>query len=249
MINPLEESDKNYWHHYVGFYDKELAGLNCRSILEFGVWRGASIRWLMTRFPSATIYGADILAVQPSWPIGENVRYLQLDQADIGQVKDVFNKINTELDLVIEDGSHVPEHQRNCLVESISRIRSGGIYILEDIHTSHPKHPYYRKSKSLFKPLIGPLHLLLAVDHMKSCSDALRQKKIGELSVNSLFNRHQIQLLCEKIEMVSIFKRTTLPSRCFACGCADFDYAMLKCKCGVNLYAETDSMSALIRIK
>jgi hypothetical protein len=40
------------------------------------------------------------------------------------------------LDLVIEDGSHHPAHQRDSLLESISYLRGGATYIVEDIHTS-----------------------------------------------------------------------------------------------------------------
>jgi len=167
MEHPLARSDKLYWHRYLSFYEQELAGLKCGSVLEFGIWQGASIRWLLSRYPGAKVYGADILPVQQGWPQGENVRYLRVDQAERDQIRACFAAISTKLDLVIDDGSHVPEHQCNCLVESIPHIRKGGIYILEDIHTSHPRHPYYRKSKRLFRPLVGPLQTLLALNHLK----------------------------------------------------------------------------------
>lgn len=249
MKGTPEETDKVYWHNYVRFYEDELESFQCDSVLEFGVWRGASIRWLMSLFPATHIYGVDILDVQPSWPKDERVKYLQVDQGDISQIKGMFKAIDSELDLVIEDGSHLPEHQRNCLVESVSHIRSGGIYILEDIHTSHPSHRQYRKSKSRFKPMIGPLHLLLAINHLKTVSEKSVQDRMCTLSKNSLFDYNDVHLLWNKIDSVRIFKRTTLPNRCFACGDNDFDYSMLMCSCGVSLYAEADSMSALIRLK
>lgn len=249
MENPLNESDKSYWHRYIDFYESGLSGFQCGEVLEFGVWKGASIKWLMDRFPESNIYGADILDIQPSWPIDERVKYFNIDQGNVGQIKSLFDQIGAKLDLIIEDGSHMPVHQRNCLVESIPHVRSGGIYILEDIQTSHPKHPYYRKERPLFKPLIGPLHLLLAIDHLRLLKDSDVHDKLASLSVNSLFSIDDVQMLNEKIDTVKIYKRTALPKRCFACCGMDFNYAALKCKCGMPLYAETDSMSALIRVK
>lgn len=248
-MSAIEESDKAYWHQFISFYENELANFECKSVLEFGVWRGGSIRWLMDKYPKAKIYGADIIPIHASWPQSENIEYFKVDQGEIDQIKNVFTKIDAKLDLIIEDGSHIPEHQRNSLVESISHIRTGGIYILEDIHTSHPNHPYYRKSKKILTPLVGPLHFLLAIDHLKVLGDEMLQRKMDELSQNSLFDRNMVEMLYDKIESVKIFKRTKLPIRCFSCGKNDFNYARLKCKCGIELFAETDSMSALLRIK
>lgn len=248
MIGPIEDSDKHYWHRYVEFYRDELASFHCQSVLEFGVWRGASIRWLMELFPTAEIYGVDILDVQSSWPQEDRIKYFRADQADIAQIRSVCASIDHGLDLVIEDGSHLPLHQCNCLVATIPYIRPGGIFILEDIHTSHPNHPWFRKSKRLFASLIGPLHLLLAIDHLKTFGIA-GDDKFSALSVNSLFTSNDVMMLREKIESVKIFKRTKLPYRCFACGGSNFEYAALKCECGASLYADTDSMTALIRIR
>ncbi len=139
------QSDKSYWHRYLPFYEQEFAGLQCRSVLEFGVWRGASVRWLLERFPDATIHGVDIIEQHPSWPLHKRVRYYQADQGKIEQVNQVFESTGEVFDLIIEDGSHIPDHQRNCLVAALPHIRSGGFYVLEDIHTSHPKHPYFKR--------------------------------------------------------------------------------------------------------
>ncbi|RUM36870.1 MAG: hypothetical protein DSY50_01520 [Desulfobulbus sp.] len=247
--NSVYNSDKEYWHHYIDFYERELASFDCRNVLEFGVWKGASIRWLMDKYPSADIYGVDILSPDLSWPQGKRVHYFQVDQGDVDQIKTLFGTIEVKFDLVIEDGSHIPEHQRNCLVESISHIQSGGVYIVEDIHTSHPRHPYFKKSKSFFKPLSGPLHLLLGIEHIKSLDSKVVLERFEELARHSLFTLEEIEFLFEKIESIKIYKRTTLPRYCYACGNDEFNYLDLRCKCGTHLYAETDSMSALIRIK
>lgn len=92
--------------------------------------------------------------------------------------------------------------------------------------------------------------MLLAIDHLQKLDKNIVKDKIDELATtNSLFKHADILLLYDKIGSIKIFRRTNLPTRCFKCGNADFDYTKLKCTCGTSLYAETDSMSALIRMK
>ena len=62
-------SDKFFWHGYIPFYESFFVGRVFHSIAEFGVYKGRSIRWLLARFPSAPIYGADILSIQTEWPV------------------------------------------------------------------------------------------------------------------------------------------------------------------------------------
>ena len=152
--NLLKGSDKEYWHRYIPMYEEALNKLtNCNRILEFGVFKGDSIRWINNKYPNAEIYGCDILSVQPEWTIAENIKYYYVDQGKLETIKDVFASIGNKLDLIIEDGSHFPEHQRNCLIEGLKHMNKGGIFILEDLHTSLPDHQYYKKGGSNY---IGP---------------------------------------------------------------------------------------------
>jgi hypothetical protein len=74
-------SDKIFWHGYIPFYESFFVGRDFHSIAEFGVYKGRSIRWLLARFPSATIYGADILPLQAEWPVDPRFHFKRLDQA------------------------------------------------------------------------------------------------------------------------------------------------------------------------
>lgn len=130
-------SDKYYWHRFLPLYEKHLGQLSSpNNIFEYGVFKGDSIRWLMEKYPKSKIYGADIISPLPSWPVSKNVTYLQLDQGDQTAIRHELAELNCDFDLVIEDGSHHPLHQKNCLVETTPYIGRGGVYILEDIHTS-----------------------------------------------------------------------------------------------------------------
>lgn len=253
--NLLQGSDKQYWHRYLPLYEEELSKLkNCNSILEFGIFKGDSVRWLNSKYPDATIFACDILPVQPEWPIAENINYFHVDQGKINTIKTLFSNINKPLDLIIEDGSHFPEHQKNCLVESVKHMSPGGIYILEDLHTSHPEHNYYKKEGSNY---FGPLHLVLFLEHYKSIGRELNPDEVKDFTKKSFFSTEKKSLfsieeivdLFNRIAEIKIYKRTTLPHKCYACGSIDFQYHLLKCKCGVDIYSNSDSMTAIIRLK
>jgi hypothetical protein len=277
----MENSDKYYWHRYIEEYNAVFREIKTpANILEFGILKGDSIRWLLGKFPAANIYGADILPTQDSWPKSDRTKYFQMDQGQVGLIEKLFNTIPEKLDLIIEDGSHLPQHQKNCLIEGLKNINSGGVYILEDLHTSHPSHPYYQNyavnSLSYFSKIslkllgklgfmrikqyliaalvkdvsyIGPFHLLLFIEKKLKENKFIEDSLLDELSKKSLFSKDEIIFLFEKISTIQIYKRTTLPLKCYNCQTSNFDYHLLRCKCGADLYSECDSISAIIRLK
>ena len=169
------ESDKHYWHRYTDAYERAFVSLgDVADILEFGVLEGGSIRWLANRFPRAMILGVDIAAPTLAWPHGERIEYVQADQGDAGAIDAMFARIGRRFDLVVDDGSHLPPHQASCLIKAFPFIRPGGLYILEDVHTSHPENPDFKQ----FNPpgTANCLHVLLAMRHLKECAEPLRTK-------------------------------------------------------------------------
>lgn len=132
------------------------------------------------------------------------------------------------------------------------------MYILEDVHTSHPEHPSYKlnstnKGLNFFKKkspnYIGPLHLLLCLEHLITNQIVLDENILDDISVNSLFSREEIILISQKISTIEIYRRATLPHKCYSCHSSDFDYHNLKCKCGADIYSNSDSMTVLITVK
>jgi hypothetical protein len=280
--NLLTGSDKQYWHRYLPIYEKELNKLKVvRRVLEFGIFKGESIKWIYNKYPEAKIFASDILPIQPEWPIAQNIKYLYVDQGDTETIRNVFKEIGDNLDLIIEDGSHFPEHQKNCLIQGINHISSGGLYILEDLHTSHPEHPFYKNTglryiprnykmilricdllplgswirnylKSKFSQngeFIGPLHLLLCLEHLKITGKDIDESILKQFSYNSLFSPDEVIDIFKRISEIKIYKRSTLPHKCFVCGSTDFQYHSLKCKCGADIYSNSDSIAAIIHIK
>ncbi|HEY6363137.1 MAG TPA: class I SAM-dependent methyltransferase [Vicinamibacterales bacterium] len=241
------DSDKSFWHRYLEFYEEAFSKLGqVSSILEFGVFKGDSIRWLAQRFPDARIVGCDIIPPQPSWPVSPRIGYATLDQGSLEQIRRLFQHLNIRFDLIIEDGSHQPVHQRNCLVESLACVRPGGIYVLEDLHTAHPQHPLYRELGR--SSVVGPLHLLLALEHLQANGRVIDEPTLSRLTGDSLFSREDVELVARRVASINLYRRATLPHRCYNCGSSDFDYGTLRCRCGADLYDEADSMSAVLHV-
>lgn len=254
------ESDKTFWHGYIDFYERFFQDRNFQRIAEFGIFKGDSIRWLLNRFPQAKISGADILQRQSEWPSDPRVNYTQLDQSSRVEIRNFLDY--GPFDLIIEDGSHLPIHQINCLVLGMKALTPNGIYILEDIQTSRRDHPlwtqnnprwsfkkYTRKQQFIANEGINKgnaLNLLLGIDHYKKIGGVFDKKSIQMLAEDSLFSSEEIISLTKDIKEIHLYKRTRLPDYCYECGSNHFIYSNLTCKCGKPIFSDADSMSFVI---
>ena len=131
-------TDKSSAHHgYLDFYERffgpERASLG--KLLEIGVFSGQSIRMWREYFPNATIIGADI---EPDAQRHATDR-ITIELADQSNVADLV-RLGTRhgpFDIVVDDGSHVWDHQILTLQYLYPFVRPGGFYVLEDIDTSY----------------------------------------------------------------------------------------------------------------
>jgi hypothetical protein len=249
-------SDKFFWHKYVDFYEN-LLPKTAENILEIGVFKGESIKYWRAKYANAAIYGLDILPPIPEWPVDDKITYFQLDQSDVAQYRKTLNAIPSKLDIIIEDGSHDPLHQKISLLESLDALNTGALYILEDIHTSHPSHPYYKNrlkqfngQGSMFKAKKGkilmPLQCLLMIEHFKENNLDITTIKDTLDFKSSLFTYEEIVKLHQRIKSITFYKRNVLPNYCYGCKTNNFDFINLKCSCGTDLYSDCDSMTVVM---
>jgi cephalosporin hydroxylase len=124
---------------HLRFYKALLASLEPepRRILEIGVKGGGSVAFWKALYPAAEVVGVDI-KLRP-WlqetPSADGVVYVQGDQTDVKRLKQLAAQ-HGPFDLVIDDGSHVSEHQQITLRTLLPHVRSGGFYVIEDTHTT-----------------------------------------------------------------------------------------------------------------
>ena len=255
-------SDKSFWHGYTSFYEPRLPASISGLVLEFGVFKGNSIRWLLARYPQATIVGADILPTQPEWPADARVSYRDVDQGSEEAVARLLAELPAP-QLLIEDGSHQPSHQSRCLRLGLRALAPGGTYILEDIHTSHPAHAQFQEEfkadglAAAWRRSRGARHspaaqtslsVLLAFEHLKRRGvGRIPAPALEALTAGNHFQAADIEAMYADIDTIEVFKRATLPDACWRCGSSNYDYLRWRCSCGTALLAEADSMTVLIR--
>lgn len=123
-------------HNFTSAYEVVFDDIkdNIESLLEIGILSGSSIRMWRDYFTNAQIYGVDIHQEYVNGVKDEDrIIAMQGDQSKplipiLGDLKD--------LDVIIDDGSHQMDHQQRTFGELFRLVKPGGIYILEDLHTS-----------------------------------------------------------------------------------------------------------------
>lgn len=109
-------------------------------LLEIGVFKGGSLdMWQAFLGKNAHIYGVDI---DSSAQVLEEEGYTIYigDQGDIAFLKTLQEQM-PQLDIIIDDGGHYPHQQIRSLIALFPKLRNGGVYIVEDVHTSY--YPQY----------------------------------------------------------------------------------------------------------
>jgi len=99
-----------------------------------------SIRLWHQYFPHAHIYGVDISDFSQF-----ESEWFSFFKADCGKVEQLrkIARAGVEFEIIIDDGSHASFHQQLTMLKFWPLLRSGGLYIIEDLH-SQPRH--YEKS-------------------------------------------------------------------------------------------------------
>lgn len=129
--------------HYFDIYEKHFSKFIDKHpvILEIGVFKGGSIEMWNYYFDNkCEIYAIDInpnvLELQKDF--GNNVKIIIGDQGD-PNFWNTFRENGIKFDMVIDDGSHLMNHQILTFNKTLSIIKDGGVYLCEDTHTSYLK--------------------------------------------------------------------------------------------------------------
>lgn len=133
-------TDKSSAHHnYLVFYERFFAPLRKAPIklLEIGVFQGASLKVWEKYFPNGSIVGADINRDVQRFAT-ERTCIEIVDQSNLQDLVDLGVK-HGPFDIIIEDGSHLWEHQITSLRTLLPFLKPGGFYIAEDLQTSFGK--------------------------------------------------------------------------------------------------------------
>lgn len=132
-------------HPFTPFYFELLKDKrkSIRKVLEIGIGNlddtlkrrpyrsGASLLMWRDFFPNALIYGIDILP----YALYEDVRIRSFicNQTNKDDLQKLINKIGSDIDLIVDDGSHKTKNQIFSCLSLMPIVHSDVIYIIEDV--------------------------------------------------------------------------------------------------------------------
>jgi hypothetical protein len=117
--------------------------------------KAPSLEMWRAYFPRAKIFGFDIDDFSKV-----KIDGCQIIRGDMSSREDLVRLISTvgdQFDLVIDDGSHISHHQQIALGLLFPHVRSGGLYIIEDLHWQdlQIEKPEAVKTKTIFRQFLS----------------------------------------------------------------------------------------------
>ena len=123
-------------HNYIPMYEHWLKNRTVNVLLEIGFGSGASARMWREYYPNADIYVVELFSTEfrETWhnpnTLIDGVNIIAGDATDARTWRDVTNQV----DVLIDDGSHNPHDQISTLNLALDKVKSKGLYIIEDIY-------------------------------------------------------------------------------------------------------------------
>lgn len=161
------------WTHYLPIYEHHFARFVNRplSILEIGCLHGGSLQmWKRYFGPLVNIVAIDI---DPNAKAHEEdqITVRTGDQSDESFLLNIIAEFG-HFDIIIDDGSHLPEHQIKSFKTLYPYVKDSGIYVVEDLHTNYwPEYNGGLKNESTFIELSKSLIDELNAYHTKGIVD------------------------------------------------------------------------------
>lgn len=138
-------TDKYQLGYYDHFYEKEFKSYlkSPINILEIGIRGGGSIKiWKEYFHPESNVYGGEIENFSPI----ENTTCYQMDmysQEALNLFEDFY------FDIVIDDGPHTYESFVDVITKYYSKLKDGGILVVEDVIDSSWVNPLLELSNKI----------------------------------------------------------------------------------------------------
>lgn len=148
--SPFSENSACHQHRkgYTAVYQLLLGHLRYKhfNLCEIGIEQAASLKTFSEFFPNANIVGMEYEndkienAVKLNLP---NVsRILYTDVSSPRQLNVSFKDANLQFDVIIDDSTHLKQHQKNVINIASNYLKSGGILIIEDLYRDDPQNVF-----------------------------------------------------------------------------------------------------------
>jgi len=126
------------WDHYFDIYEKHFSSYRGQTLnlLEIGISHGGSLQlWKKYFGKNLNLYAIDINPECKKFE-EKNTTIFIGSQSDRNFLNEVSATL-PELDIIIDDGGHTMEQQLVSFEMLFLKVKEGGLYIVEDTHTSY----------------------------------------------------------------------------------------------------------------
>ena len=126
------------WNHFFSVYEqwfRPFVNTSCL-VVEIGVGRGGSLDlWRRYFGPHALVVGLDVRQ-EAADLAGGGIEIVVGGQESTEAIDELLERFG-EPDIIIDDGSHVNEHQIRTFDALYPKLSKNGVYLVEDVHTSY----------------------------------------------------------------------------------------------------------------
>jgi len=155
---------------------------------EIGIRSGISHLMWREYFPNAEIFGIDILDFSEQSK-GSGISTFVADQSNRENLEACIDEFGGDFDVILDDGGHAMDHQQVSLGYLFQYVKPGGMFIIEDIHTSLPKYypdPDYKVNESETNTTLFMLEWFMRTGEIKSMYMNRAEKLYLEQNIESV---------------------------------------------------------------
>ena len=176
-------------HDYSDFYQKNLEFFKEKEIdiLEIGTAKGDGLASLYYYFPNSNLIGLDNNPFRMRYQ-SKRVRNIFADVSSRRILKNLTNHLNQKFDLIIEDSSHKLIDQILCFVENFKNLKSGGIYVVEDLN--------FPDIHEIYNPTKEGINLKNILSKIAS----------GEEVISKFIEKEEMSYIKENVQSIDIYK-------------------------------------------
>ena len=148
----VDALELGYTSHYAKLLDS--VRYDIKKVLEIGVETGRSHRMWLEYFPNATIYGMDVFdetdrsgyvkefyRLQKGNPYLDRSIMFEGSQSNVDDLQRFLSEHGSNFDMIIDDGGHTMKQMQISLNYLWNSVKSGGLYVIEDLHSCSNQWP------------------------------------------------------------------------------------------------------------
>lgn len=137
LYNQHDQYASDKWEQYFDAYDAAFHSFIGKNpdVLEIGVQNGGALQIASKYFINGNIYGVDINKKVCDLSFSDNITVYCFDAKNNSQFESYFG--DKTFDTILDDGSHINSEVITTFRNLFPKIKPGGVYMIEDLHTSY----------------------------------------------------------------------------------------------------------------